>query len=377
MEQAIKPALKNLVLKSSGFPARLAMLARWRRNRGETESIDAVMQVFLTPEQQKDSQYAKRMHRRIRRDMIRHLITPDEYFLYGFEELSSRGKRMFVGESGCGKSTLLRTLMMLMEENCQIDKGAVFFEETDLTKLSEKELRLLRGKDIVMIFQNAALASNPLHKIGHQFYETITSHSGKMSKKECYAKAEDILKKLKFKEPKRILNSYPFELSGGMNQRVALALAILMNPKLILADEPTSALDVTVQAQVIKQMRQLREAYRTAMLVVTHNMGVVAQLCDKVGVLYAGRIVEWGSVKDILEYPKHPYTQALISAIPEMNGEDPTGIPGSPKEFTKEEIGCDFAPRCTKAKENCACVVPEKVVLSDEHWALCPYCREE
>ena len=162
-----------------------------------------------------------------------------------------------------------------------------------------------------------------------------------------------------------------------MNQRVALALAILMNPKLILADEPTSALDVTVQAQVIKQMRQLREAYRTAMLVVTHNMGVVAQLCDKVGVLYAGRIVEWGSVKDILEYPKHPYTQALISAIPEMNGEDPTGIPGSPKEFTKEEIGCDFAPRCTKAKENCACVVPEKVVLSDEHWALCPYCREE
>ena len=198
-----------------------------------------------------------------------------------------------------------------------------------------------------------------------------------MSKKECYAKAEDILKKLKFKEPKRILNSYPFELSGGMNQRVALALAILMNPKLILADEPTSALDVTVQAQVIKQMRQLREAYRTAMLVVTHNMGVVAQLCDKVGVLYAGRIVEWGSVEDILEQPKHPYTQALISAIPEMNGEDPTGIPGSPKEFTKEEIGCDFAPRCTKAKENCASMVPEKVVLSDEHWALCPYCREE
>ena len=125
---------------------------------------------------------------------------------------------MLIGGTGCGKSTLLRTLMMLMEENCQIDKGAVFFEETDLTKLSEKELRLLRGKDIVMIFQNAALSSNPLHKIGHQFYETITSHSGKMSKKECYAKAEDILKKLKFKEPKRILNSYPFELSGGMNQ---------------------------------------------------------------------------------------------------------------------------------------------------------------
>ena len=181
-----------------------------------------------------------------------------------------------VGESGCGKSTLLRTLMMLMEENCQIDKGAVFFEETDLTKLSEKELRLLRGKDIVMIFQNAALSSNPLHKIGHQFYETITSHSGKISKKECYAKAEDILKKLKFKEPKRILNSYPFELSGGMNQRVALALAILMNPKLILADEPTGNLDSASSKEILQILKSMHEQGKTVILI-THDNGIAAQ----------------------------------------------------------------------------------------------------
>lgn len=282
-----------------------------------------------------------------------------------------------VGESGCGKSTLLRSIMLLMEENSFIEQGLIEFEGNDLTQLSEKELRLIRGKDIVMVFQNAALASNPLHKIGHQFYETINSHAGKTSKKECDVKAEKILNRLKFQDPKRILKSYPFELSGGMNQRVALAVAMLLNPKLILADEPTSALDVTVQAQVIKQMRELRDTHQTAMLVATHNMGVVAQLCDKVGVLYAGRIVEWGSVTDILQEPKHPYTKALISSIPEMNGEDPIGIPGAPKEFTKEDTGCGFAPRCTMARDTCFNITPEKVLISQEHWALCPYCKEE
>ena len=263
------------------------------------------------------------------------------------------------GASGAGKSTAMLALMGILPEQVQIT--------------SEK---LKQHGTKAMIFQDASASLNPLVRVGKQLTETILAHQ-RCTGKEARERAETLLDEVGIQDPGQRMKQYPFELSGGMNQRVALALAILMNPKLILADEPTSALDVTVQAQVIKQMRQLRESYHTAMLVVTHNMGVVAQLCDKVGVLYAGRIVEWGSVEDILEHPKHPYTQALISAIPEMNGEDPTGIPGSPKEFTKEEIGCDFAPRCTKAKENCACVVPEKVVLSDEHWALCPYCREE
>ena len=221
-----------------------------------------------------------------------------------------------VGESGCGKSTLLRTLMMLMEENCQIDKGAVFFEETDLTKLSEKELRLLRGKDIVMIFQNAALSSNPLHKIGHQFYETITSHSGKMSKKECYAKAEDILKKLKFKEPKRILNSYPFELSGGMCQRIMIAMAIVSNADLLIADEPTTALDLTVQAVVLNEIKKLRDAGMSIMLI-THDLGIVAQMADYVYVMNDGKIVESGNVFDIFDHPQHEYTKTLLGAAEE------------------------------------------------------------
>ena len=223
-----------------------------------------------------------------------------------------------VGESGCGKSTLLRTLMMLMEENCQIDKGAVFFEETDLTKLSEKELRLLRGKDIVMIFQNAALSSNPLHKIGHQFYETITSHSGKMSKKECYAKAEDILKKLKFKEPKRILNSYPFELSGGMCQRVGIVMAMLLRPQVLLADEPTSALDASVEVEVMRELLALREQFGMAIMLVTHDMGVAARMADRLLVLKDGRMVEIGSAADVLRHPQADYTRALIAATPRL-----------------------------------------------------------
>ena len=282
-----------------------------------------------------------------------------------------------VGESGSGKSVTSASVMRLMPSKTgKIVDGSIIFDGVDIRNLSEAQMEKFRGDECCMIFQNPMTSLDPVFKIGHQMVEMIREHE-KISKKDAWAKAVEALKLVGIPEAEKRMDAYPHELSGGMNQRVALALAILMNPKLILADEPTSALDVTVQAQVIKQMRQLRESYHTAMLVVTHNMGVVAQLCDKVGVLYAGRIVEWGSVEDILEHPKHPYTQALISAIPEMNGEDPTGIPGSPKEFTKEEIGCDFAPRCTKAKENCACVVPEKVVLSDEHWALCPYCREE
>lgn len=278
-----------------------------------------------------------------------------------------------VGESGCGKSTFLRAVMMLLDDTAHLDGGSILFEGQDLTTLSQKQLRSLRGHEIVMVFQNAALASDPMKRVRHQFYETMSCHQSGVSKKDCYAHAESLLETLHFPDPKRVMKSYPFELSGGMNQRVALAVAMANHPKLILADEPTSALDVTVQAQVVKRMRELRDQFGTAMLVVTHNMGVVAQLCDFVGVMYAGRIVEWGTVSEVLGNPRHPYTCALIRAIPDMSGADPVGIPGAPPDFLCPEPGCDFAPRCSRAREQCRQEVPSRCGFSNTHWALCPY----
>ncbi|MCI9576146.1 MAG: ABC transporter ATP-binding protein [Clostridiales bacterium] len=278
-----------------------------------------------------------------------------------------------VGESGCGKSTFLRAVMMLLDEESRIDGGSIFFEGQDLTQMKEEQLRRLRGNEIAMVFQNAALAGNPMKRVRHQFYETVASHYGKVSKQECYAKGEELLRTLHFSDPKRVMKSYPFELSGGMNQRVALAVAMVNHPKLMLADEPTSALDVTVQAQVVKRMKELRDQFGTAMLVVTHNMGVVAQLCDLVGVMYGGRIVEWGMVQEVLEQPSHPYTRALIEAIPDMSGADPKGIPGVPPDFTKPLPGCDFAPRCPYASSACQERVPEKCTVSQTHWVLCSH----
>ena len=172
--------------------------------------------------------------------------------------------------------------------------------------MKEDQLRRLRGNEIAMVFQNAALAGNPMKRVRHQFYETVASHYGKVSKQECYAKGEELLRTLHFSDPKRVMKSYPFELSGGMNQRVALAVAMVNHPKLMLADEPTSALDVTVQAQVVKRMKELRDQFGTAMLVVTHNMGVVAQLCDLVGVMYGGRIVSGGWSRKCWNSPAIP-----------------------------------------------------------------------
>lgn len=280
-----------------------------------------------------------------------------------------------VGESGCGKSTFLRAVMMLPDDAAHVTDGAIIFQGQDLTKASEESLRKLRGTEMSMVFQNSAEACNPVKTIGYQFREAMTSHGEKYPKKLCNQKAADLLRSLRLQNPERVLKSYPFELSGGMNQRVGLALAMINNPQLILADEPTSALDVTVQMQVIKQMRELREKYGTAMLVVTHSIGVVAQLCDKIGVMYAGRIIEWGTCAEVLNTPAHPYTKALIEAVPDMDGQMPKGIPGMPPDFTQQDPGCAYAPRCPYATDACRKVMPEKRTVSGTHWTLCH--REE
>ena len=275
-----------------------------------------------------------------------------------------------VGESGCGKSTLIRTLMGLVEPEGNIKAGKIYFDGEDLLTKREDEMRQLRGKDISVIFQNPETSLNPTRKILDQFIETVKSHE-KVSKKEAYENILNILEKLDFNNGKEILKSYPFQLSGGMNQRIAMALAMIMKPKLLLADEPTSALDVTVQLQAIDEMMNLRDTFGTSIILVTHSMGVVARMADKIGVMYAGELIEYGSKRHVLNNPLHPYTKALINAIPGLNTKLPEGIEGSPPSFGEKYQGCSFAARCSLCKEKCLSQQPHMMEVQKEHWTRC------
>ena len=275
-----------------------------------------------------------------------------------------------VGESGCGKSTLVRTLMGLMGSDGSITGGQIFFDGIDLVSISEKQMRELRGAHLAVIFQNPGTSLNPIKKIASQFIETIQSHH-KISKKKAYASILDMLAKLNLPNGQRILESYPFELSGGMNQRVAIALAMIMQPELLLADEVTDALDVTAQAQVIAEMMKLRDNFGTSIIMVTHNMGIVAHMADKVGVMYAGHIVEYGNKGAVLNYPRHPYTRALMDAIPSLNGKLPQGIEGSPPSFEEQKQGCSFANRCRFCQDECLNHDPCLLEVVRDHWTSC------
>ncbi|MDD2478044.1 MAG: ABC transporter ATP-binding protein [Candidatus ainarchaeum sp.] len=277
-----------------------------------------------------------------------------------------------VGESGCGKSTMLKSIVDLSDNNVFVQGGQIQFNDLELTKLNEKKLRALRGAEICMIFQKPETALDPLIKVRDQFFECVKYHSkSRVSKDECYKKSKRLLEKLHFDNTDRVLNSYSFELSGGMNQRVALAMAMINEPQLILADEPTSALDVSVQSQVVRTMVELRENYGTSILMVTHNMNIVAQMVDVIGVMYGGRLVELGSKDEVLNYPMHPYTRALIDAIPQMDGSRPVGIDGVPPSFSKSIAGCPFSSRCGFLKNKCDNSLPPMAFITDSHWVLC------
>lgn len=230
-----------------------------------------------------------------------------------------------VGESGSGKSTVVRSILGLLAKTGKITSGEIFFEEQKLSGFSRKDWTKIRGKEISMIFQHPEHSLDPVVTIGDQFGECMKAVS-KTGKQEALRRALALLGDLHLEDPARILKSYPFELSGGMSQRVAIAIAMANSPKLLLADEPTSALDVTVQAQTIDVMMELRERFGTAILMVTHNMGVIARMADMVGVMYHGELVEWGTRQDVLKEPAHPYTRALIRAIPAMDGKLPESI---------------------------------------------------
>lgn len=265
-----------------------------------------------------------------------------------------------VGESGSGKSTLLKSLVNLLPSNGTIEKGSISYKNQDLIKLSNEELRQIRGKEISMVFQNSGASLCPIRTIEKQFIETAKSHED-ITKDEIRKSIDEIFNKIHLKDVDRILKSYPFELSGGMNQRVGIALAMLSKPSIILADEPTSALDVTAQAQVVNTLMKLRDDYNTSIIIITHNMGVVSYMVDKVAVMYGGNIIEYGSKYDIIKNPLHPYTNMLIESTPNMKKGQLSKIPYRSSLVNESKEGCVFAHRCNKSMSKCYSEIPSSI----------------
>ena len=286
-----------------------------------------------------------------------------------FLSLHSGEVTCVIGESGCGKSTLFNAILQL-PGRVEITGGTVAFRGSDLRSLTGKEMRKIRGCGIGVVFQEPGASLDPIRKIHIQFYEAIHAHNAAVTKKEARAAAAEILKNMEFADPDRILDSCPAQLSGGMNQRVAIALAMALGPEVLLADEPTSALDVTVQAQIVDELLNLRDRYGTCILLITHNMGVVAKMADRVAVMYGGRIVEYGPKEEVLRDPAHPYTAALLNAIPRLDGQPPKGIPGRRPE-TVPETGCAFAARCPFTEPKCGTMEMKEYIVSGEHRSMC------
>jgi peptide/nickel transport system ATP-binding protein len=262
-----------------------------------------------------------------------------------------------VGESGCGKSVTSLAMMGLLPKPAgRVEGGSVMFDGLDLVTLSERDLRDLRGREIAMIFQDPMTAMTPVYTIGWQIAEQIMTHE-KIGKRAALARAVDLLAEVNIPKPKEAIHRYPHQLSGGMRQRAVIAMALSCNPALLIADEPTTALDVTVQAQILDLIRKLRRDHKSAVVFITHDMGVIAEMADRVMVMYSGRIVERGTKSEILLEPHHPYTRALLDSIPPLEGDKPRrlrSIPGSPPSLFNLPKGCSFAPRCPSRFERCA-----------------------
>ena len=267
-----------------------------------------------------------------------------------------RGRTLgLVGETGAGKTTIAKSILRILPDvGCKIQGGEIHLDGKDLLKLSENEMRKIRGNNISMIFQDPMTALNPVQRVGDQIAEVVRLHSENHSRTEARKRAEEMLEIVGI--PAERYMEYPHQFSGGMKQRVVIAIALACNPDLLLADEPTTALDVTIQAQVLDLIKDLREKYNTAMLLITHDMGVVAQVCDEVAVIYAGSIVEYGTKEQVFDHPTHPYTIGLFGAIPDMNEDEEWlhPIEGLPPDPTNLPAGCPFAPRCKYATAECS-----------------------
>jgi oligopeptide/dipeptide ABC transporter ATP-binding protein len=278
-----------------------------------------------------------------------------------------------VGESGSGKTTVVRSIIRLLREPpAEVSGGEIWFDGRDLLRLRPAEMRALRGARISLVFQDPFASLNPCLQVGKQIAESLR-HRGRLSRSEVRDRVLEVMTLVGIPDARRRLSAYPAELSGGLRQRIGIASALALSPDLVLADEPTTALDVTIQKQILILLRKLRDELGMSFVIVTHDLGVVAQTCDRVIVMYAGRVVEEGPADELLRSPAHPYTKALIAAIPRGVGRDArlAAIPGAPPSLAERPRGCAFAPRCALVQERCTSVVPPLELHAPGRWSAC------
>lgn len=278
-----------------------------------------------------------------------------------------------VGESGSGKSVTAYSLMGLTAYPGKLVGGTVDFNGHRINDLSEKEFRKIRGNEVSIIFQDPMTSLNPVYTIGNQIMEVILLHTDK-NKEQARARAKELLELVGINEPEKRLKQYPHELSGGMRQRVMIAIALACEPKLLIADEPTTALDVTIQAQILELMMELKEKLGMAIIMITHDLGVVASMCDRIAVMYAGRIVEYGTTDDIFYNPKHEYTKGLLKSIPRLDAKEHerlVPIEGTPIDLLNPPAGCPFAPRCSNCMKICLREMAPVTTFDDVHYTQC------
>ena len=278
-----------------------------------------------------------------------------------------------VGESGSGKSVSVNALMQILQFPGRITSGAIRFGGHEIEKLTDKEMQAIRGKEVAMIFQDPMTSLNPVYTIGNQLMETLRKHTG-CGKAEAFTKSVEMLTMVGINNPEQRMKQYPHELSGGMRQRVMIAMALCCQPKLLIADEPTTALDVTIQAQILDLMKNLRSETEAAIILITHDLGIVSDICDKVIVMYSGKIVERGGIDDIFYRTGHPYTKGLLECLPRLDddsGRQLTPIEGTPVDLLDLPPGCAFAARCKNAMKICLREIPPEFDLGDGHTAAC------
>lgn len=303
----------------------------------------------------------------------------DDGSFYAVDDVSftvKKGQTLgIVGESGCGKSVTSLSVMRLIQKPGTIESGKVFFKGQNLLEKSDENMRSIRGNEMAMIFQEPMTSLNPVFTIGDQIEEAVLLHQKQLSKKQARERAIDMLRIVGIPAPEKRFFEYPHQLSGGMRQRVMIAMAISCNPELLIADEPTTALDVTIQAQILDLMRKLQKEFNAGMILITHDLGVVAEMCQDVAVMYAGRIVEFGTAEDIFYRPKHPYTRGLLDSIPHFETgqklERLKTVKGMVPSLYNLPKGCRFADRCPYVQDDCRAVYPTLENMRGVHKVAC------